>query len=103
MPDGQTAQAIQSWYEALGELEARLAGLATPGDTAARADWLPPTDAGPIPAELVTRARTLLVAQERVALELNGALANAAKHLTALRSIPSGTARGTSVYLDVTG
>lgn len=101
MPD---AHEVQAWADALGDLEARLAGLAGHDmDPSARTAWQPPRTRGPIPAELVDRARSLLAAQERVADELRAAIADTARHLTAVKSIPSRIPRGTSVYLDVVG
>ena len=101
MPESHGAQ---TWDEALGELEARLGGLAahSAGDSP-RGVWRAPSVVGPIPADLVDRARALLAAQHGVADDLRAALADTARHLAALKSIPSRVPRGTSVYLDVTG
>lgn len=102
MPEPRAEQA-QAWAGALDELEARLAGLAVPREGSPVAGWRPPGIDGPIPAELVDRARALLAAQERAADDLRAALADTSRHLTALKSIPSRIPRSTSVYLDVTG
>jgi hypothetical protein len=88
------------WPALLDEMEAELARDLDPGQSVT---WAPPADAGPIPAHLFDRARLVIDAQQRAIAELTGEQESVARHLAALRTVPSGAASGRSVYLDVVG
>jgi hypothetical protein len=69
------ATSHQGWEQALTALETQLAGVETlldgtdPGKQT-QVEWVPPTDLGPLPAELEPRARQLLTRQLEVAAGL---------------------------------
>ena len=120
---------LQAWMEVLARMEAEAdaafrldmvsdefasrdadaAGIAEPGlpeaaeAAAAGASWAPPPNLGPIPAELVERARDVEAAQRAAVEHLEAAKATTARHLAAVQSVPEGRTTGRAVFLDVTG
>lgn len=68
-------------------------------------NWTPPDVEGPIPAELVTRARRIQLKQREALSALRDDLESTRKHQSALGAVRSATTRGTSgaVYLDAVG
>ncbi|WP_411720325.1 hypothetical protein [Mycetocola sp.] len=88
------------WPALLDEMEADLARNLGFGQSNA---WSPPAGAGPLPAHLFGRARRVVDAQQRAIAVLTEEQASVARHLAALRTVPSPGASGQSVYLDVVG
>ncbi|MET0934141.1 MAG: hypothetical protein ABWX56_10530 [Mycetocola sp.] len=88
------------WAALLDEMESDLARNLDPEQSNA---WVPPADAGPLPPHLFDRARRVFDAQQRAIAVLTGEQASVARHLAALRTVPSPAASGRSVYLDVVG
>lgn len=64
--------------------------------------WTPPANLGPIPEELVERARDVEAAQRAAVEHLEAAKATTARHLAAVQSVPEGRTSGRAVFLDVT-
>ncbi|TFD58595.1 hypothetical protein E3T43_06530 [Cryobacterium sp. Hh7] len=65
------------------------------------AEWkLPSAELGQIPAELVERARDVLINQQKLIGEIRQARSAIALHLAAVRTVQQGT--GQSIYVDVT-
>ncbi len=64
--------------------------------------WTPPEGLGPIPEELVERARSVEAAQQAAVERLEEAKRTTARHLAAVQSVPEGRASGRSIFLDVT-
>jgi hypothetical protein len=120
---------LQGWMEVLAKMEAEAdaafrmdmvsqefgnqdadaAGIAASGSPGARETeatvagaWTPPTNLGPIPAELVERARGVEAAQRAAVEHLEAAKATTARHLAAVQSVPEGRTSGRAVFLDVT-
>lgn len=99
-----------SWTEALDRLEAHadhaeqmLQGVPAGATGATVEPWLPPVDLGPLPNELVPRARTLLARQQQLMAAIPGVMAdNRRQQLVADRVGRATTAPPTPVYLDVT-
>ncbi|GAA3863458.1 hypothetical protein GCM10022381_04320 [Leifsonia kafniensis] len=94
-----------AWSALLDELEASLgeAALGAAATTAHDADssWSEPAGLGPIPPDLVDRARDILGGQRELIAELVGERRAVGEQLAALRQVPSQQAR--AVYLDITG
>ncbi|MCC3292307.1 MULTISPECIES: hypothetical protein [unclassified Arthrobacter] len=65
------------------------------------ADWEPPADLGPLPEELVTRARMLSKAQTRAYAQLRSESRTNRKQSLLIRSVPGPAA--SAVYLEVDG
>lgn len=65
--------------------------------------WTPPTLAGPVPDDLVSRARDLLERQDRAGTALREALASAQRQLTYGFRVTDATGPGRSrpVYVDL--
>ncbi|TFD51402.1 hypothetical protein E3T46_09200 [Cryobacterium sp. Hh11] len=64
-------------------------------------EWkLPLAELGQIPAELVERARDVLINQQKLIGEIHQARSAIALHLAAVRTVQQGT--GQSIYVDVT-
>jgi hypothetical protein len=112
MPPGCTLPSRQSghadWEAVLTAMEADLAttisSIPPTGDTPSRpAGWSDPTPIGPIPANLIARARRILADQDAAVLRLEEERTIVARHLVALRSVPAIGAQKQAVYLDVTG
>jgi len=88
-----------SWPEVMAALEAANADAL---DATTRSAWSPPVGLGVLPEELLVRAERLLAAQRVSIAELADAQRSTARHLAAVRTVPT---RGDdqSVYLDVRG
>jgi hypothetical protein len=65
--------------------------------------WEPPVDLGPVPPELLERARLILDAQAEASALMGASNAETAKHLQAIDSIPEQQERPRLAFLDVTG
>jgi len=93
-----------AWVALLDELEASLGeaalGASGAADSAVSA-WTPPSGLGPIPADLVERARDILGGQRELISELQGERRAVGEQLAALRQVPAPQAH--AVYLDITG
>lgn len=63
--------------------------------------WQPPFDLGPLPAELLSRARLLAKAQHRTYMQLRAESRHNRLEAELIRSVPSPSAA--AVYLDVAG
>lgn len=96
-----SADSFTAWSDMLDELEREL----TLADEAAvaRGQWTPPVGLGQLPPELVTRARDVLAQQKRMITRLDEERTATARHLTALRRVPTAQLVERSVYLDVAG
>lgn len=109
---------LQSWMDVLARMEAEadIAGRTAVGAAdrathaveasvgpSAESRWTRPQDLGPIPAELVQRARNVEAAQQAAVVRLEEAQRLTARHLAAIQSVPEGRATGRAVFLDVTG
>lgn len=71
---------------------------------AAHSEWSLPTELGELPAELRSRAESILGSQQRAIDALEERMLLTGRHLAALDSIPARvTSAGTAAYLDVTG
>ncbi|ROQ37337.1 hypothetical protein EDF46_2793 [Frondihabitans sp. PhB188] len=91
----------QAWLDALAEMEA-VAGAS--GDSAyAPSAWTPQADLGPLPADLVERAREVQDAQKSAIQRVLEARRTVVKHLAALKSVPAARDSDRAVYLDATG
>ncbi|SFN41851.1 hypothetical protein [Mycetocola miduiensis] len=93
-------QPDSAWPALLDEMEADLHRSFDPEESL---PWTPPADAGPLPEHLFDRARRVYDAQQRAIAALTDEQASVARHLSALRTVPSTAASGRSVYLDVVG
>lgn len=94
-----------AWVALLDELEASL-GEAAVGASGAAADpvssaWTPPQELGPIPGDLVDRAREILGGQRELISELLGERRAVGEQLAALRQVPAPQSQ--AIYLDITG
>ncbi|HEY8296132.1 MAG TPA: hypothetical protein VIG41_12385 [Micrococcaceae bacterium] len=99
------------WFRILDTLEAAV-GLAAAsaavvgaasGGLARPAPWTPPSNPGPLPGELVDRARRLQALQANAMQALESTLRSTARHLAAVQSVPDAGGSGRSAFLDVTG
>ncbi|GAA3660643.1 hypothetical protein GCM10022237_20610 [Nocardioides ginsengisoli] len=107
MTSPESPERPASWTEALDRLEAHAdrAEQMLRGASAAPAPppWQPPADLGPLPNELVPRARMLLARQQRLMAAIPGALSeNRRQQRVADRVVDAAAAAVTPVYLDVT-
>jgi hypothetical protein len=75
----------------------------TAGTSSTNEEWTPPSDLGPIPAELEGRARELLAGQRELIAELEHTKRATVAQLKALRKMPATRPTGASVYLDTHG
>lgn len=99
-----------TWTEALDRLEAHadhtermLQGVPAGATGATPEPWLPPSDLGPLPNELVPRARLLLARQQQLMAAIPGALSdNRRQQQVADRVGRATTTPPTPIYLDVT-
>lgn len=99
-----------TWTEALDRLEAHadhaeqmLRGMPAGATGTTPEPWLPPTDLGPLPNDLVPRARTLLARQQRLMAAIPGVLEdNRRQQQVADRVGQATTVPPVPVYLDVT-
>lgn len=85
-----------SWPEALDLLERTLLAEDEPDDR-----WFD-ASLGPIPVELIPRAREIIRRQRDALARLAAERRTIELHLTALKSIPTTRTLGGSVYLDTT-
>ncbi|NOJ60497.1 hypothetical protein [Arthrobacter sp. 260] len=65
--------------------------------------WHPPSDPGPLPADLVGRARRIQAAQRSIVDQLRSAVRENRQHHALLGAVNASTARPGAVYLDVAG
>ena len=121
---------LQAWMELLAKMEAEAdaafrmdmvsdefasrgadaTGIAAAGSlrageakaTGTGSPWNPPANLGPVPEELVERARDVEAAQRAAVEHLEAAMATTARHLVAVQSVPEGRTSGRAVFLDVT-
>ena len=99
-----------SWVEALDRLEAHadhaeqmLRGAPASATGATLEPWLPPTDLGPMPNDLVPRARTLLARQQRLMAAIPALLDDNRRQQQVIDRVGRATVTpATPVYLDVT-
>jgi hypothetical protein len=89
-----------AWSALLDEMEADLTRNFDPEHSGA---WVPPAQAGDLPPHLFDRARRVFDAQQRAIAVLTEERATVARHLAALRTVPSTGPADQSVYLDVLG
>ena len=94
------------WAAALTDLELDVAeaeaSLHADHAPAPSTDWQPPTNLGPLPASLRTRAEALLARQTEVARQVTEAAALSRRHARAVQSMrANGPAR--PVYVDMAG
>jgi hypothetical protein len=89
---------VERWTALLDELERDVLSA-----TGADAEWRPPTGLGPIPAELVGRARKLATAQQEVMAALEEEKDSTRRHLAALRALPQQRNETAPLYLDASG
>jgi len=100
MPDGTAA-----WSAALDRLESDTTRLESIGPGAAVPEsepWTPPEGLGPLPGELVARARELLVRQRSVVERLAAVLSGNRQQARVADTVHAATgAVGRPAYLDV--
>jgi hypothetical protein len=96
-------QTASIWPELLDAMEADLLRNVDPEESEEAATWSAPADAGPLPPHLLDRARRIVDAQQTAIAVLAEEQASVARHLAALRTVPSPVTAGRSVYLDVVG
>lgn len=65
--------------------------------------WVIPDEIGPMPAALRPRADRILGAQGEAIIRLEKRKRTVARHLSALRVVPTAHPDGPSPYLDITG
>lgn len=88
------------WVATLDAMETVARGA---GDSSFVPDAWSPADLGPIPLDLVDRARRVEQWQKAAMARVQEAKRLAASHLAALKTVPSPRPVAQSVYLDVTG
>lgn len=93
---------LQAWMDVLAKMEAE-ADAACRTQYEAISPWSPPQGLGPIPPELVQRARDVETAQQAAVGRLEEAKATTARHLAAIQSVREVKASGQAVFLDITG
>lgn len=114
-----SARDLAAWTNALDELETELRraeqllvesgqGSGAPETPRPGADgtaqlWRAPPLQGSIPAELGTRAASLLAAQQRLLGPLDAGRVATLRQLQAVNSIPAQSRGGGAVYLDAQG
>jgi hypothetical protein len=98
---GGTPPERDAWIALLDELEASLGEAALGAAHELDSSWSAPAGLGPIPLDLVDRARDILGGQRELIAELVGERRAVGDQLAALRQVPSQQAR--AVYLDITG
>lgn len=99
---------MAAWESLIVDLEAtaqaaRFALATRSEESSSVAKWRPPVDLGPIPAQLIERARAVLDSQFEVMRRIETARDAAGAHITALRTARQSRPSDRSVYLDVTG
>lgn len=95
---------VADWSRILAEMEGAVAlANAEPTvlpDAAEAASLSLTAHLGQLPSALADRARLLLAEQQRTIARLTARQREVARHLAALRSIPTASATGTPSYLD---
>jgi hypothetical protein len=91
---------LERWGALLDALDRSLAGDDAPD---APTVWRPPAGLGPLPRELRGRAEALLAAQVKSIAALEFEQNSTARHLAALRTVPSGRDDTRPIYLDTNG
>jgi hypothetical protein len=95
-----------AWARALDALEAHLLvarELAAGRSPAVPLPWSPPTGLGPLPAELVDRARALQVQQQALLAELPAVIGRTRRQLSVTKRVSDATASPhRPVYIDQT-
>jgi hypothetical protein len=91
---------LERWGALLDHLERSLTGADASESPAA---WRPPAGLGPLPGELRARAEALLTAQAERMAALETEQNSTARHLAALRTVPSGRDDTRPIYLDRNG
>lgn len=97
------------WQSALDRMEADLAAVLNQSaagqarEDAGPSSWEPPSDLGPIPAELRERARRLALAQQDAIHELQITATSHRKHAAFIDTIPTAGRSARAVYLDTMG
>jgi hypothetical protein len=91
--------ALERWTALLEELEHDLGDP----DAGAGSPWRPPADLGPIPVEMLGRARKLAAAQQDTMAALEEEKDSTRRHLTALRALPQQRNETAPRYLDAAG
>jgi len=100
-----TAQWVDAWSLALGDLEMDVAeaesmlAIDRVFEEKARDPWTPPVNLGPLPAHLAGRARTLLARQLYISRELTSAARNSRRHDRAISRLQVASP-APPVYLD---
>ena len=95
------AEGAGRMLELVVQEQAQAGGDGRMEETAAGA-WSPPENLGPIPLELVQRARDVEAAQQAAVVRLEEAKTTTARHLAAIQSVREAKASGHAVFLDVT-
>lgn len=94
----------ESWERALDALEAQILvawQLATGRSSAVLVPWSAPTDLGPMPAELVARARELREQQQALLADLPEAIARTRRQLSLTKRVSDATTSARRpVYID---
>lgn len=88
------------WAAILDRFEADIA-VAVSGGTPQ--PWVPATDPGPLPPELLERAARVLDAQRETLTILVSTRQDAAEHLEALKAVPGSRGSGHPLLLDALG
>lgn len=95
-----SADSVQEWSEILDRLEDRIAEAFAGGEPTR---WHPPAEAGPLPEELVDRARRVLDAQLESMTMLRKVRNDALAHLDAISTVPDTQSAARPLFLDVQG
>ena len=103
----EAAENLALWERVLTELEDNLEVFREPAEMVSvqarelALTWQPALNLGPLPVELVPRARLLAKAQERAYIQLRGEARTNRRQAELIRSVPGPSAA--AVYLDVAG
>lgn len=105
LADKNTADNLSQWKAALTELEDNLEAFTGGMEVSEQArelalGWQPPSNLGPLPAELMSRARLLAKAQKAAYRQLRGEASTIRRTAELVRGSSLSAA---AVYLDVTG
>ncbi|MEW1821127.1 hypothetical protein AB0323_10085 [Arthrobacter sp. NPDC080031] len=95
-----SADSVQEWSRILDRLETDLAQAVSGGEPGS---WSPPAVAGPLPEELVEKARRILDAQLESMAMLGKVRNDALAHLDALSAVPVSQNSVRPLFLDVQG
>lgn len=103
----EAAANLALWERVLTELEDNLEAFREPSEMVSvqarelALSWQPPSNLGPLPAELMPRVRMLAKAQERAYIQLRGASRTNRRQAELIGHLP--TPGSAAVYLDVAG